>query len=39
MVAEVIKAGKSVDKKTGEMTPEELQQCMKAVVEMFGKAE
>lgn len=39
MVAEVIKAGKAVDKKTGEMTPEELQQCMQAVVEMFGKAE
>jgi len=39
MVAEVIKQGKSVDKKTGEMTPEELQQCMKAVVEMFGKAD
>lgn len=39
MVAEVIKAGKAVDKKTGEMSPEELQQCMKAVVEMFGKAD
>lgn len=38
MVAEVIKAGKCVDKKTGDMTPEELQQCMRAVVEMFGSA-
>ena len=39
MVAEAIKAGKAVDKKTGEMSPEELQQCMKAVVDMFGKAD
>jgi hypothetical protein len=39
MVAEAIKQGKAVDKKTGEMSPEELQQCMRAVVEMFGKAE
>ena len=38
MVMEVIKAGKCVNKKTGDMTPEELQQCMRGVVEMFGSA-
>ena len=38
MVQEAIKAGKAVDKKTGDMSPDELRACMAAIVEMFGKA-
>ena len=38
MVAEVQKAGKAVNKKTGEMTPDELRTCMREVVAMFGAA-
>ena len=38
MVAEVQKAGKAVNKKTGEMTPDELRACMREVVAMFGAA-
>lgn len=38
MVQEVIKAGKCPDKKTGEMTPDELKACMREVVAMFGTA-